>query len=195
MKTLTKSQIKTLEVIFSLEKQLGRFPRLRELATELGLKSHLSAYDRINSLRQSGALIYRKEDYGKPSPFELSDEARKFVNWVGPDIDFTKSGSYKVISPNVNLNFPQQSFLDSNSTHNESKIKMSLINGIPNLFINSNSTIVIVTSVIVLSTFSLVGYLVTYSGRSIFEINSVLIIIGFFEFQILKFSVLNERNY
>lgn len=187
MEILTKSQIKALEAIVSFEQRFGRFPRLRELAEELGLRSHLSAYDRIRSLIKNGALIYRKEDSGKPSPFELSPEARKLVNWTFSFTENSKSAVFNSNSPAfINYDHIPSRIRANDTSNSESSLKINLTEGIPSFIMSSNSTKVIASAISVLSFSSLAAGLMIYTQRSAIEIGSILLLAGGLNFQFLK---------
>jgi len=81
---LTEKQKMTLQVVVRLQKNLGRFPRLRELANELGLKSHLSAYDRLKALINKGVIEYQPTTNKQLSPFSVSRLAYGFAYWIEP---------------------------------------------------------------------------------------------------------------
>lgn len=88
---LTEKQLETLQAIGDMEQILGRFPTLRELTDRLGLKSHLSTYDRLLGLRAKGLLEYQKLDNRNESPFELTAGAKRYIHWIG--FQYSSSGS------------------------------------------------------------------------------------------------------
>ncbi len=88
---LTGKQLETLQVIGAMEQTLDRFPTLRELTDQLGLKSHVSTYDRLLSLRAKGLLEYQKLKNRNESPFELTAEAKRYIHWIG--FEYSSSGS------------------------------------------------------------------------------------------------------
>ncbi len=177
----------TLEVIASFEKRSGRFPRLRELAKELGLKSHLSAYDRVRALVKNGAIIYRDKDSGKPSPFELSTEAKKLVAWAFFLPNHSQSAIFNSNSPAI-VNYGHNSTLiKANDTSNsENNLNLNITQGFPSVTLSSNSTKVIASAVSVLSLVSLAAGLMIYTQRSVVEIGSILLLAGGFNLQLIK---------
>lgn len=177
----------TLEAITSFEKRFGRFPRLRELATELGLESHLSAYDRIRTLVKNGAVIYYDKDSGKPSPFELSTEARNLVEWAFSFTGHSQSATFNGNSPAlINYDHSPSRIRANDTSNNENNLHLNLTEGFPSVTLSSNSTKVIASAVSVLSLTSLAAGLMIYTQRSVIEIGSILLLAGGLNFHFLK---------